>query len=62
MAPCLLARRLSPLIAACRSLASVGKAMAFGCTVVSTNAPATCATRRLSASSRSSLSPSRLRQ
>lgn len=34
--PCLLARRLSPLIAACRSLASVGKAMTFGCTVVST--------------------------
>src|SRR6478672_7460457 len=45
--------------------------MAFGCTVVSTvtrlrswprNAPAPCATRRLSASSNSSLSPSRLRQ
>src|SRR6202035_3757230 len=59
MTPCLLARRLSPLIAACSSLASVGKVMAFGCTVVSTvtrlrswprNAPASCATRRLSAS------------
>ena len=30
------ARRLSPLIAACSSLASVGKVMALGCTVVST--------------------------
>src|SRR6478735_12499516 len=58
-------------MAACSSLASVGKVMAFGCTVVSTvtrlrswprNAPASCATRRLSASSNSSLSPSRLRQ
>src|SRR6202051_5034732 len=58
-------------MAACRSLAAVGKVMAFGCTVVSTvtrlrswprNAPASCATRRLSASSSSSLSPSRLRQ
>ena len=53
-------------MAACSSLASVGKVMAFGCTVVSTvtrlrswlrNAPAPCATRRLSASSNSSLSP-----
>src|SRR5207249_4031399 len=34
--PCLLARRLSPLMAACSSLASVGKVMAFSCTVVST--------------------------
>jgi hypothetical protein len=58
-------------MAACSSFASVGKLMAFGCTVVSTvtrlrswlrNAPASCASRRLSASSSSSLSPSRLRQ
>src|SRR5712664_428798 len=34
--PCRRARRLSPLIAACSSLASVGKVMFFGCTVVST--------------------------
>ena len=49
--PCC-ASRLSPLMAACSSLASVGKVMAFGCTVVSTvtrlgswprNAPASCA-------------------
>src|SRR5674536_66550 len=62
---------LSPLIAACSSLASVGKVMALGCTVVSIvtraksfvrSAPLACATRRLSASSSSSLSPSRLRQ
>lgn len=32
LTPCGLARRLSPLIAACSSLASVGKVMAFGCT------------------------------
>ena len=55
------------------SLTGIGpeRWMAFGCTVVSTvtrlrswlrNAPASCATRRLSASSNSSLSPSRLRQ
>lgn len=58
-------------MAACSSLASVGKLMAFGCTVVSTvtrlrswlrNAPASSATRRLSAKSSSSLSPSGLRQ
>lgn len=34
--PCLVAKRLSPLMAACSSLASVGKLMALGCTVVST--------------------------
>src|SRR5258706_14182043 len=34
--PCRRARRLSALIAACTSLASVGKVMALGCTVVST--------------------------
>jgi hypothetical protein len=33
--PCFLAMRLSPLIAACSSLASVGKLMFLGCTVVS---------------------------
>jgi hypothetical protein len=33
------AGRLSPLIAACSSLASVGKVMALGCTVVSTVTP-----------------------
>jgi hypothetical protein len=58
-------------MAACSSLASVGKLMFLGCTVVSTvtrfrslfrSAPLLCATRRLSASSSSSLSPSRLRQ
>src|ERR1700678_3746844 len=58
-------------MAACSSLASVGKVMAFGCTVVSTvtrlrswlrTAPASYATRRLSANNNSSLSPSRLRQ
>jgi hypothetical protein len=52
-APCLLARRFGPRIAACNSLASVGKVTAFGCTVVSTvtclrsllrKAPAPCAT------------------
>src|SRR5215510_8123237 len=56
---CRRARRLSPLIAACSSLASVGKVMALGCTVVSTvtrlrslvrSAPASCATLKLSAS------------
>ena len=36
VARCQGARRLSPLIAACSSLASVGKVMALGCTVVST--------------------------
>ena len=65
----LLVMRLSPWIAACSSLASVGKLMALGCTVVSTvtrarsrvrSAPLACATRRLSAnSSSSSLSPRR---
>src|SRR5258708_39250450 len=58
-------------MAACSSLASVGKLMFFGCTVVSTvtrlrsllrSAPLLCATRRLSANSSSnfvaeSLSP-----
>ena len=67
----LLGQRLSPLIAACNNLASVGKVMALGCTVVSTvtraksrvrNAPLVCATRKLSASSSSSLSPNRFRQ
>jgi hypothetical protein len=45
---CFLARRLSPLIAACSSLASVGKVMAFGCTVVSTvtRSRSGCVTRR----------------
>lgn len=71
LTPCRLARQLSPLIAACSSLASVGKLMAFGCTVVSTvtrlrswlrNARPRAPPRRLSASSSSSLSPSRLRQ
>lgn len=33
LTPCRLARQVSPL-AACKSLASVGKVMAFGCTVV----------------------------
>src|SRR6266568_8738515 len=64
-------RRLSPLIAACKSLASVGNVMALGCTVVSTvtrarslvcNAPVSCAILKLSANNSSSLSPSRLRQ
>ncbi|OPY96000.1 hypothetical protein A5906_05300 [Bradyrhizobium sacchari] len=32
----MIARRLSPLVAVRSSLASVGKVMAFGCTVVST--------------------------
>src|SRR5437763_837414 len=34
--PCFLASRVSPLIAACKSVASVGKVMFLGCTVVST--------------------------
>src|SRR5439155_18413526 len=34
--PCFLASRVSPLIAACKSFASVGKVMFLGCTVVST--------------------------
>ena len=53
--PCFLARRVSPLIAACNSLASVGKVTFLGCTVVSTVtrakslvrcAPLSCATRK----------------
>src|SRR6266480_2451165 len=69
--PCFLASRVSPLIAACKSFASVGKVMFLGCTVVSTvtraksfvrSAPLTCATRKLSARRSSSLSPRRLRQ
>src|SRR5215813_9333344 len=68
---CRRARRLSPLIAACSSLASVGKVMALGCTVVSTvtrlrslvrSAPASCATLKLSASRSSSLSRRRFLQ
>src|SRR5438067_3316376 len=56
--PCFLASRVSPLIAACKSFASVGKVMFLGCTVVSTvtraksfvrSAPLSCATRKLSA-------------
>src|SRR5262249_5691191 len=63
--PCSRAKRLSPLIAAWTSLASVGKVMALGWTVVSTvtrlrsrvrSAPASCATLRLSANTSSSLS------
>ena len=59
---------MSPLIAACSSLASVGKLMFLGCTAVSTltgarsrvrSAPLACATRRLSAKSSYSLSPNR---
>src|SRR6266436_6504260 len=34
--PRFLASRVSPLIAACKSFASVGKVMSLGCTVVST--------------------------
>src|SRR4029077_12761679 len=65
------ANRLSPLIAACSSLASVGKVTALGWTVVSTvtrlisrgrSAPVACATRELSASRSSSLLPSRFLQ
>src|SRR5215469_12581618 len=65
------ARRFNPLMAACKSLASVGKVTFLGCTVASTvtrarsrlrSAPLAWATRRLSANSSSSLSPSRLRQ
>jgi hypothetical protein len=65
------ARPVSPLIAACKSLTSVGKLIALGCTMVSTetrvrslvrSAPLSCATRRLSANSNSSLSPSRFLQ
>src|SRR5262245_51750263 len=64
--PCLLASRVSPLIAACNSFASVGKVMFLGCTVVSTvtrakslvrSAPLACATRKLSARRSSSFSP-----
>jgi hypothetical protein len=67
----ILIQKLCPLIAACRSLASVGKVMFLGCTVVSIvtrakslvrNAPLACAARRLSASSRSNLSPRRFLQ
>jgi hypothetical protein len=67
-APCFLARRVRPLIAACKSFASVGKVTALGCTVVSTltrarssvrSVPASCATCRLSARTSSSLSPIR---
>src|SRR5262245_24287752 len=66
-----LASRVSPLIAACKSFASVGKVMSLGCTVVSTvtraksfvrSAPLSCATRKLSARRSSSLPPRRLRQ
>jgi hypothetical protein len=69
--PCLLARRLRPLMAACSSLALVGKLTFFGCTVVSTmtrlrswprSAPLACATRKLSARSSSRLLPSRFLQ
>src|SRR5262245_26165484 len=69
--PRFLASRVSPLIAACKSFASVGKVMSLGCTVVSTvtraksfvrSAALSCATRRLSARRSSSLSPRRLRQ
>ena len=67
LSPCLVARRLRALIAAFKSLASFGKLIAFGCTVVSTvtrlrslprNAPVSYARRRLSASSSSSSMPS----
>lgn len=67
----LLVRQRTQVINACNSLASVGKVMFLGCTVVSTvtrarsrvrNAPLACATRRLSAKSSSSLSPSRFLQ
>src|SRR5215469_9841581 len=69
--PRFLASRVSPLIAACKSFASVGKVMSLGCTVVSTvtraksfvrSAPLSCATRKLSARRSSSLPPRRLRQ
>src|SRR6516164_1076134 len=69
--PRFLASRVSPLIAACKSFASVGKVMSLGCTVVSTvtraksfirSAPLSCATRKLSARKSSSLPPRRLRQ
>src|SRR5215831_13922541 len=69
--PRFLASRVSPLIAACKSFASVGKVMSLGCTVVSTvtcaksfvrSAPLSCATRKLSARRSSSLLPRRLRQ
>src|SRR5262249_26178348 len=68
--PRFLASRVSPLIAACKSFASVGKVMSLGCTVVSTvtraksfvrSAPLSCATRKLSARRSSSLPPRRLR-
>jgi hypothetical protein len=58
-------------MAACSSLASVGKLMFLGYTVVSTvtrlrfwlrNAPLLCATLKLSANNNSSLPPSRFRQ
>src|SRR5881398_219343 len=67
--PCFLASRVSPLIAACKSFASVGKVMFLGCTVVSTvtraksfvrSAPLSCATRKLSARRSSSLLPKAL--
>ena len=60
---------VSPLIAACKSFASVGKVMSLGCTVVSTvtrakslvhSAPLSCATRKLSARRSSSLPPEAL--
>lgn len=69
--PRALASAPSFTIAVSSSLASVGWVTFFGCTVLSTvirarsfvfRAPAACATRRLSASSTSSLSPIRLRQ
>src|SRR6516164_4004906 len=69
--PRFLASRVSPLIAACKSFASVGKVMSLGCTVVSTvtraksfvrSAPLSCAMRKLSARRSSSLPPRRLRQ
>src|SRR6201987_2815284 len=69
--PCFLGIRVNPLIAVCKSFASVGKVMFLGCTVVSTvtraksfvrSAPLSCATRKLSARRSSSLPPRRLRQ
>src|SRR5262249_9827791 len=69
--PRFLASRVSPLIAACKSFASVGKVMSLGCTVVSTwtraqsfvrRAPPPYAPRRLSARRSSSVPPRRLRQ
>src|SRR5256884_6620655 len=69
LTPRFLASRVSPLIAACKSFASVGKVMSLGCTVVSTvtraksfvrSAPLSCATRKLSARRSSSLLPKAL--